>query len=191
MKLNILIGLLIATGSSVTFGGTLSISGDSEFIAVGKPSALKIHGQSNGGLSGILNLNNNTVEGHVKFKIDSLVTGVELRDRHMKEKYLEIKTFPDAQLTIEKVKLPSNPETDGFKSTDLPFIGQLTLHGVTHSITGSIDLSTSLGVTKGDGKFDLKLSDFKIDVPSYLGITVADTVTVKVHLKAKRVSGST
>jgi len=176
----------IFVGASSVFAGSLSISGSSEFVAVGKPSALKIHGQSADGLSGILTLNNNIIQGELEFSVDSLVTGVELRDHHMKEKYLETKTFPKAKLSIDKLQLASDPQVDGFKTNGLSFTGQLTLHGITRPVTGTIDLNTSSGVTKGEGKFDLKLSDYKIDVPSYLGITVADTVSVKVHLEAKK-----
>lgn len=185
-----LIYVLIAMFSSHSYGTTLGVTGSSEFVAVGKPSALKIHGQSKDGLSGNLSLDNNTIAGTILFSVEKLDTGVELRDHHMKEKYLETKTFPDAKLVIDKLKLDSNPLSPGFKSSDLPFAGQLTLHGVTHSISGTIDLNTSSGITKGEGKFDLKLSDYKIDVPSYLGITVADTVSVKVHLESKKATGS-
>jgi polyisoprenoid-binding protein YceI len=181
-----LICILMAMLSSTSFGATLAVTGSSEFVAVGKPSALKIHGQSKDGLSGSLSLDGTSVAGTIIFAVEKLDTGVELRDHHMKEKYLETKTFPDAKLEIDKLKLAANPQTDGFKSADLPFAGQLTLHGVTHPITGTIDLNTSSGITKGEGKFEVKLSDYKIDVPSYLGITVADTVSVKVHLEAKK-----
>jgi hypothetical protein len=190
MKLNLLIYLFVAIGSSLSLGATFSISGNSEFVAVGNPSSLKIHGQGENGLTGNLKEVNDTIEGDIKFNMDSLTTGVELRDHHMKEKYLETKTFPNASLVINKLKLPPNLQIDGFKSQNQSFVGQLTLHGITHPITGIIDLSTSSGITKGDGEFELKLSDYKIDVPSYLGITVADRVSVKVHLQAKKASGS-
>lgn len=189
MRLQFLIYILTTALTYAAFGATLGVSGSSEFIAVGKPSALKIHGQSDGGLTGTLTLVNNTVDGNIKFKVDNLVTGVEQRDRHMKEKYLETKTFPEAKVTVDKLQLASNPIVDGFKIDGVAFAGQLTLHGISHPITGTIDLNTSSGITKGEGQFEIKLSDYKIDVPSYLGITVADTVTVKIHLEAKKAGG--
>jgi polyisoprenoid-binding protein YceI len=184
--------VLIILGSQTSSASTLSVSGDSEFVAVGRPSAMKIHGQG-AGLSGTLTVDDNSASGNVKFALDQFSTGVELRDHHMKEKYLEIQKYPTASLALDKIKLASNLESGALKEgkiDKLAFTGHLNLHGITHPVTGTIDLNTSAGVTKGDGQFEIKISDYNINVPTYLGITVADTVEIRVHLEAKKANGS-
>lgn len=180
----ILSTLFILGTAHLALATTLSATGSSEFVAVGKPSALKIKGQG-AGLAGDLKLEGKSVSGTFTFDMDKFVTGIDLRDHHMKEKYLEVPKYPKATFSLETLALPSNPGTDGFKKDGVPFTGKLTLHGVTLPVSGTIDIATASGVTQGDGQFEIKISDFKIDVPKYLGITVADSVQVKVHIVAK------
>ena len=58
-------------------------------------------------------------------------TGIALRDRHMKEKYLEEGKFPKAQLHVERSRL-TVPASG--KQLNSEADGQLTLHGVTQKV---------------------------------------------------------
>lgn len=62
---------------------------------------------------------------------------------------------------------------------DANFTGQLTLHGVTKPVTGKVNMSDEKEIEAG---FKIKLSEYKIDIPKYLGITVADEVEVTVKI---------
>ena len=112
--------------------------------------------------------------------------GIGLRDRHMKNKYLEIEKFPEAKFTPTQVPWtdPSVAATQSLKAA--PFIGKLTLHGVEHSVQGTMN-STAGANGKVDCEFDfqIKLTDYKIDIPSFAEITVAETVDVKVKSEAE------
>jgi polyisoprenoid-binding protein YceI len=161
------------------------VTGDSEFIATGKPSALKIRGQGSG-VTGQLKVEGTKVTGDFNFPLNQFGTGIGLRDKHMKEKYLETGKYPLAHLVIDQVQVSKNIEANGFRQKQVPFSGNLTLHGITHSVSGTMDVSTADSATKGDVQFELKIADYNIQVPKYLGVTVADNVQIIVHAEATK-----
>lgn len=148
--------------------------GHVSFLAVGHPSAIKIHGEGTGA-DGVLTDKSGVLSGNLKFNLSTLKTGIELRDHHVKDKYLEVEKFPQAELKISSLTLPKAGEVK-----DAPFEGTLTLKGEEKPIKGTYSTSTSGGDTKIDAQFAIRITDYKIDIPSYLGITVADNVTVQV-----------
>ena len=160
---------------------TLTVkSGQINFVATGHPSALKVVGHGNK-VKGSLHLQSTIVEGNVSFDLGSLDTGVELRNHHMKEKYLEVAKYPEARLTLKKMNLPVAPLTPGFKVADLPFSGDLMLHGITKPVHGTVSIVNNSGELVCDAQFQIKISDYSIAVPKYLGITIADDVQVNTH----------
>lgn len=146
------------------------------FEAIGKPSFLKIKGQGEGP-EGEITIKD-TVTGTFKFKMATLDTGISLRNEHMKNKYLEVEKFPSAELKIEEVTKfnPAAPEAKG-----LPFKGTLTIHGVAKPISGTVDVEKKAAGYKVAANFETKLTDYAIAIPSYAGITVADSVKVSVQ----------
>jgi polyisoprenoid-binding protein YceI len=155
------------------------------FEAIGKPSFLKIKGVDDGGqgLSGSMSREGVSVAGKAVFRLDALSTGLELRDSHMKEKYLEIAKFPTAELVIRK--LPWGPRDAGdFAEVKGTFAGELTLHGMTKEVLGEATVERDGGELEATVSFTIKLTDFQIGIPSFQGITVADEVVVAVTLEA-------
>ncbi len=187
VKIDLVLFCLLSL-SSVGFASSnvLDVTGNSEFIATGKPGFIKIDGLGNG-LSGRLELSGNLVSGQMSFPLNSLDTGVSLRDKHMKDEYLEVQKYPEAQLNILGVKLSSDPIKDGYTQKKVPFNGILTVHGVKHAVSGLIDLDTKSGVTKGDATFAIKISDFGFPEPKFMGMKVNDDVQLKIHIEAKKV----
>lgn len=152
------------------------------FLAVGKPSMLKIHGTAATGPAGQLKVEGNQLQGSIEMDMDKLDTGIDLRTEHMKEKYLEVKEYPKSTLILIEA-----PVDEGFASTltnkgEKPFKGKLKLHGKEQEVTGTFT------VVDGNvaAKFPVKLSDFAVEIPSYLGIKVADVVNVDVILPLKK-----
>src|SRR5689334_7763540 len=72
--------------------------GEVEFRAKGHPNAIKIV-RKGSAPHGVLNIEGQKVTGKVSFDLSSLDTGIKLRTRHMREKYLEVERFPEAVLT--------------------------------------------------------------------------------------------
>ena len=156
--------------------------GSSQFLAIGNPSAIRIEGKGDGP-EGDLQIRddgkNVVIGGALKVDMKSYNTGISLRDRHMKEKYLEVEKFQVATLTLKdislvKEQLQKNPETKA------GFDGTLELHGVQKPVHGEFTLkpAASGGGYTVAAKFPLKLSDYAITVPSFAGITVADQVEI-------------
>jgi hypothetical protein len=148
-------------------------SGEVNFLAKGNPGFMKIEGQSSKGLSGELDSAGGI--GSFSFDLTAIETGIELRDEHMKEKYLEVKKHPRATLVLKSIEGFTGV---GAKSKGT-FTGILTLHGVSNEVSGTYEM----GERKLLAKFPLKISDYKIDVPSWMGVTVADSVDITVTSK--------
>ncbi|MBK7889972.1 MAG: YceI family protein [Bdellovibrionales bacterium] len=64
----------------------------------------------------------------------------------------------------------------------VPFQGKLSLHGVEKPITGIAEVDTTKDSPSVSTEFKVLVSDFKIDIPTYLGIKVADEVTIKTRM---------
>lgn len=97
--------------------------------------------------------------------LESLGTGIELRDAHMKENYFEVQKYPQAELY----------ETVGKGGH---FKGKLRLHGVTKEIRGDYELTSQIL----KAQFFCRLSDFKIKKANYRGIGVEDQVKVTAEI---------
>lgn len=169
---------LILLNSLLASAEVLKIqNGQVKFVAVGKPGFLKIHGESKSeGANGAINIDKGQATGSFTFKLASLDTGIDMRNEHMKEKYLEIKKHPDVTLTINPIAITSAELTS---TTKKPFTGKLSLHGETKDITGEFELKEGKNL---QAKFAISsLSDYKIDIPKYMGVTVSEKVEVEVN----------
>jgi polyisoprenoid-binding protein YceI len=118
------------------------------------------------------------VGGTLKVDLQTLETGIRMRDQHLKSTYLEVEKGRDFSLaTIDDIRLE---KLDG-KSV---FSGTLTLHGQRKPITGTADVQQKDGRIRVQARFSLKVSDFHITAPMYLGVGVRDEIQVKVNLTA-------
>lgn len=166
-------------GEAVVFSAT---EGRTEFFAVGKPAMIKINGEANGP-EGTLTANKNTLTGMVKVDLNNLTTKIDLRDDHMKNKYLEVSKYPEATLEIVNLQLPTDFATLSDKETEVPFTGKFTMHGKTSDVTGTAKVARIAKHVAGRAEFVFKITNHLDTLPSWLGVKVAEDVTVKVQLK--------
>ena len=136
------------------------------WTAVGNPGFLRINGEG-GKAAGELMIDGDYVSGTISAPLDMFTTGMGLRDRHMKEKYLDVKGHPEALLKLEKMRI----------APSFSFKGDLTIKGTTKPIEGQ--------GTYENGKvacdFKVNLDDYpEVGVPSWLGVTMAREVDVNV-----------
>jgi polyisoprenoid-binding protein YceI len=148
------------------------------FLASG-PAGLKIEGTTPDLL--VAEADGNVV---LTVPLANLTTGIGLRDKHMKEKYLEVPKFPSAVLTVARgaLKVPAGGQP---VETDVP--GTLQLHGQTKPITVHYDAKSDGPGFSAHGKFHVNMNDYGIQVPTYLGVTVKPDVDVSASF---RVTGS-
>lgn len=158
-------------------------TGEINFLAVGKPAMIKIKGIAHAPVTKA-KIKNNKMSVQSILVLNDLDTGIGLRDEHMKEEFLQVKKFPMALLKIENITLPNGFEAKPSNIKDQTFEGKLTLHGKEQKIAGTFSLNESLELV---AKFNIKLTDFGIEIPNYLGVVVADTVAIdtKINLVKK------
>jgi polyisoprenoid-binding protein YceI len=157
--------------------------GNVEFLATGWPSALKIHGKG-AGPDGVLTIADHTLSGALAVDLSSLETGIGLRDRHLKEEYLQVDRYPQARLTLSHLDVACVPEGTTFGPVVVPFEGTLLLHGVSKPVSGQARVSRHDDRVNVSAQFSIKLGDFGVEIPKYMGITVAEKVDVKTVFSA-------
>lgn len=101
----------------------------------------------------------------VYLNLNTLKTGIELRDHHMNENYFESKKYPWAIL-------------DQAQGKDGKFTGTLKIRNLPKPISGTYTVNGSTL----EAKFKSKLSDFRIKKANYMGVGVEDEVEVVVTL---------
>jgi polyisoprenoid-binding protein YceI len=118
------------------------------------------------------------LEGALQVNLQTLETGIGLRDRHMRENYLEVQKGPEyATAVLEQIRVERLDGKTTMKAT-------LLLHGQRREITGTAELKQQDGRVKVQAEFPVTVADFQIPKPSYLGVGVRDVVQVKVSLTA-------
>jgi polyisoprenoid-binding protein YceI len=166
----------VKKGQDFTVGG-----GSLEFFAIGKPSMLKIHGES-AQMTGVLNRDGDQVTGDLEIPLASFETGMKVRNDHLKEKVFETSKFEKAKLTIVTLTLPTG-KTGELK--DLPFTGKLALHGVEKDVSGTATFTVSDKTLGFEAQLDVKMSDFQMPPPEFMGMTIQDQVKVNAKGEAK------
>ncbi|MBC7659791.1 MAG: YceI family protein [Chitinophagaceae bacterium] len=154
-------------------------TGSVSFIATGKPGFLKING-TGADCHGTLDKDGKGITGEIGVPMEKFATGISMRDEHMKDKYFEVKKYPEATLKITKFETDANGD-----ASKKPFTGKLNFHGIERDIEGTATTKTQNGKTTVDANFPLKLSDYNIDIPTYAGVKVADTVEVNANFEAE------
>ena len=117
----------------------------------------------------------------VVINIDSLDTGVGLRNKEMLGRYLEADKFGTA--TFKSVSVTGPPSVTPNQPAEISVTGDMTLHGVTKRMTIPVRV-----VLIPDGRihaisnFKIHMPDFGINVPHTILVTVNDEVPVRLDL---------
>jgi polyisoprenoid-binding protein YceI len=122
------------------------------------------------------------IGGSLQVKLDTLETGIGIRDKHMLDNYLEIgKGDGYNTAVLENIQIEN---VDG-KGT---FKGTLNLHGQKREVVGTAALVRKDGGVQVEAQFPIKVSEFQIPKPTYLGVGVRDEIQVKVNLSTAPVN---
>jgi len=154
------------------------------YDAVGRPSMLKIHGEGKD-LTLQLTRDGATIAGKMSFNPATLDSGISLRDRHAREKYLEVEKYPEASFEMAPITLPTEFLDETQKETSLPIKGKLTLHGVTREVEAKTQVKREGTEVEVQSTFEIKLPEYQVAIPSFAGIKVAEDVTLTVNFKVE------
>ncbi|MCS4433046.1 YceI family protein [Aquiflexum gelatinilyticum] len=153
-------------------------SGSVEFLS--KASLNEFTGVSSS-LNGLMDLDKNLLDFFVD--LNTLKTGIGLRDRHMRENYLETKKFPFAEFTG---KIETLPTLIKGQSREVLAKGKFKIHGVEREIEvpGKLTMISD-NELKLEAQFKVLLSDYKIDIPTvvFYELSEEQVVTIQAVLK--------
>lgn len=177
--------LLVAPTAALAFALSWSLPAFAAMHATG-PAKIVFHGI---GSPGFLDIDGTTSDiavtedgGTLRFtvRLDTVTTGIELRDEHMKSKFLQTAQFPTADLTVARAAVTWPTELGKAESgtVEAPF----TAHGATRSVKVDYTIRKSKTGWNIRAKFPFDISGHGIEVPSYLGVTVSPAMTADVVL---------
>ncbi len=144
----------------------------------GAPSGV-VHADSVGSLA---------LTGRVQVDLRQLVTGIGMRDRHVKSKsILDVETYPISEfkltaVTPDTVPHGGNRTAPGVSVQHAVAHGTLQLHGVTHEVEVPVELAWERARLRVRGDFTILLADYGIPRPKRLFIEAGKSVDVRLDL---------
>jgi polyisoprenoid-binding protein YceI len=181
------IGLLLAVSASGAMGGDAPWRVATGDVRVVCPMTVGGSFEARtGAISGTLALNapGAALLGDVSVDLRTLDTGIDLRNEHLRNTYLEVgrgEGFDRAVLSGIRL---GDADPRGFEGTT-PFTGTFLLHGTRRPITGRATVRHEGTTVRVEASFPLTVSAFGIAKPQYLGVGVKDQVKVVVSLVAE------
>lgn len=123
-----------------------------------------------------------SLAGYVSVDLKSLDTGIGLRNEHLRSEYLQVdKGDGFDRAVLSDIRL-NDVDWDTFQGKT-KFTGTFLLHGSKKTISGDAEISKEGPVVRVKADFPVKLSEYGISKPQYLGIGVKSEVEAKVSLE--------
>jgi polyisoprenoid-binding protein YceI len=172
--------VVVMVCSGVAFGQVFKTeSGSVEFLS--KAPLNEFTGKSDK-LNGMIDLNKNILDFFID--LNTLKTGIGLRDRHMRENYLETKKYPFAEFTGEIVNLDAAMIQKLNSGQTVSANGKFKIHGMEKPIDvpGKLTMAADKKSILLEASFLIMLSDFDIDIPKVVFYELAEEQ--KVSIKA-------
>lgn len=202
IKLNIIMYLFLLSATfslaQTTFSSTTTDTRNQATFESNAPLE-DIVGVSSKLMSNItLNLNDitNNPKGNIKVELGAMKTGIDLRDQHLRSaNWLNTEKYPHAEFELIGLSGASLKELADNKPVKATAKGKLSIHGVTKEINAPVEITyyketdqTKVRIAgnllKVSADFTIKLSDYKISIPSMVAGKVDETIKVSVNLIA-------
>ena len=113
-----------------------------------------------------------SLKGNITLELLSLKSENEKRDEHMYEA-LHVKATPSTTFKLKEV----TKEADGYH-----LVGTLTLNKQSKEINTKVDITDQSDLLKLKGGFTIKMSEFGIEPPTLLFLSVRDEVVIAYDL---------
>jgi len=130
-------------------------------------------------LHGLVDLDKNLLDFYVD--LNTLKTGISLRDSHMRDSYLETNKYPYAEFTGELENIGEIDRNDLKTGLKVTAKGTFKIHGLSkkRTINGLLTLDEKGRLTL-ETNFKVALQDHEIEKPSLLGYELADVQDVEI-----------
>lgn len=171
------IGLLLTIQQQLNAQVYVADDGYVEFLS--NAPLLEFKGKSNH-LTGMIDFDQNLVDFYVD--LTTLDTGINLRNRHMRDSYLETDKFPFAEFTGS---LDTLYDFEQSGKQEVTTTGVFTIHGVEREMEISGTLEEVDGGLKLEASWTVLLEDHDIRKPRVVFYELADeqVVTISIVLK--------
>jgi polyisoprenoid-binding protein YceI len=117
------------------------------------------------------------------FEVDlaSLDTGISLRNRHMRDNYLEVRDYPYVTLEGSIASVEAAPG-GGFR---VEGIGRMGLHGIERVVSTPCEVAEEGEGYRARCAFQVLLSDYGIKIPRVMFLKLANEIQIELdfHLK--------
>jgi len=116
----------------------------------------------------------------VQAMVKSFKFKTPLMEEHFNENYMESDKLPKASFKGKVVNYDS-------KTGSYDVEGDLTIHGVTNKVKTRVTIANDGGKLIISGAFNVKLADYKLEVPALAKKTLSETakITLKLPLETK------
>ena len=104
-----------------------------------------------------------------------------LMEEHFNENYVESDKYPKSTFKGMITNPPSDYSKDG--SFNVSAGGELTLHGVTKPVTATGIITVKNGRVSLYSKFNIKLRDYNISIPSLVADKISEDIDITVDCK--------
>ena len=122
--------------------------------------------------------------GELRVDLATLDSGIDLRNSHLRENYLEVERGPDFREAVLSDIVLDDPPPAAAGRHGTAFTAILSLHGVDRPIAGEAELRRRNTGIRVEATFSVSLAAFDIPPPRYLGVGVRDNVDVTVTFDA-------
>jgi polyisoprenoid-binding protein YceI len=127
--------------------------------------------------------------GELSVDLATIDTGIALRNRHLRENYLEIAKGPGFDKAVLSELRLHDAKGEGFEGRSA-FTATLRLHGLSRPVTGTTEIRREGTGVRVTASFPLTLTDFGIEPPQYMGVGVGNRLIVRVAFTAVPVAGA-
>lgn len=127
--------------------------------------------------------------GSLTVNVASIKTGIELRDKYLRETYMNTDKFPVTMFTLKSINEPSDKNLVKAGRLTCTVTGDLMLHGVTKEITvpmtfiyipeeEAIKNELKGNIIKYAAEFRVRLADYNIEIPTVRNQRISKEVKI-------------
>ncbi len=126
---------------------------------------------------------------YFEVNLNTLDTGIGLRNRHMRERYLETDKWPVASYQGKIVDV-AKTDSAGLTVYEVQTQGTFSVHGVERDIevAGTVEMLEA-GLMRIKAAFQIELPDYNIKIPQVMFFKLNKVIKIRVMFHLKRVDG--
>jgi polyisoprenoid-binding protein YceI len=145
--------------------------------------------QASGSIDANLDNLGDSVRVEIEVDLASLDTGIDMRNKHMRENHLETSKYPKVAFHGRTVLQPTQTSLAPGQKVSFQCEGAFDLHGVTRTIQIPVSVTRNQDGAKSslhiEASFPVKLADYKIPRPQFLVMRLDETQVITVDLTAQ------